>query len=353
MSTLEDHFRKRGVAMTELAPQVATPLHFGNPVAEHVATRRACGLFDFSFMASVEIRGKHSLSFLHRLQTRNLVRLVPGRIAYTLMLQENGTVLNDATIWCLDVNHYALFVGRRADVAHVRHLARDYDVSLFERTHDRAVISVQGVQAREILRRCAPEAAVELPYFGFCSTFIQGKPCWLGRLSYSGETGYEIVIDSVHAARIWEALRSAGAAECGFDAINTLRIEAGHVLFSAELAQPVTPSALGLSRLVDRYATAFVGSKHVSFAAPASRLVGLHIERMPDENPASITGNYRHARISSVCYAPTLRRVIALGFVDISDAAPGTSLQLGPGLRAIVTRLPFYDPAKYLVRRTR
>lgn len=352
MSVLEEHFRKRGVTMMALAPQGATPLHFGNPVAEHLATRRVCGLFDFSFMACVEIHGRHSLPFLHRLQTRNLVRLVPGRIAYTLMLREDGSVLNDATVWCLDENHYALFVGRHADVAHLRRLAHDFDVALSEHLHDQAVIAVQGVQALRLLQGCFADIPTQLPYFGFCTTTMHGKPCRIARIGYSGETGYEIIIDAVHAAGIWEALRGAGAVECGFEAINTLRIEAGHVLFSAELAQPVMPSELGLSRLVDRYAADFIGRKHLYETAPRSRLVGLHIERMPDESLASLTGNHVHARITSACYAPTLQRAIALGFVGIKDAAPGTSLRLGADLRATVTRLPFYDPAKYLARRT-
>lgn len=352
MSTLESGFRLRGIKMLDLTPQSATPLHFGDPVAEHIATRQACGLSDFSFVACVEISGRQSLSLLHRLQTRNLLRLAPGRIAYTLMLHEDGTVLNDATVWCLGNNRYALFVGRSADISHVRQLAHGYDVSLTGQSHIQAIISLQGVGALKILQRCA-DVPVDLPYFGFCSASLLGKPCRVGRIGYSGETGYEILAQPVHAPEIWQTMRAEGATECGFEAINTLRIEAGHILFSAELALPVMPSELGLSRLVDHHAAEFIGRKPLSATTPRSRLVGLQIEGMPDGNPASITGIHSRARITSACFAPTLQRVIALGFVSPDDAAPGTGLRLGSGLKATVVRLPFYDPARYLARRTR
>ena len=74
---------------------------YTDAVEEHLATRRACGLFDFSFMGHFEIAGDGARAFLDRLQTRNLAVLAPGRIAYTLLLRPDGTVFIDATVWCL------------------------------------------------------------------------------------------------------------------------------------------------------------------------------------------------------------------------------------------------------------
>jgi aminomethyltransferase len=352
VSALDEHLRARGVAMMALAPGVATPLHFGDPVAEHHATRRACGLFDFSFMACVKIRGAQNLAFLHRLQTRNLTRLARGRIAYTLLLREDGTVLNDATIWCFDENHHALFVGRRADMAHVRRVARDFEVTLADRANDHAVIAVQGPRARAVLGRVVADAPAELPYFGFWSASFRGAPCWLVRIGYSGETGYEIVIGAAHAPAVWEALRAAGAVACGFNALNTLRVEAGHLLFSAELTRPATPAELGLSRLVNPYSIDFMDKCSLRLT-PRQRLVGLFMDRRADATDTqSLIGDYPNVRLTSACHSPTLNRVIALGYVAADDAAPGTRLRLAPGLCATVARLPFYDPGRFLARHT-
>ena len=94
-----------------------------------------------------------------------------------------------------------------------------------------------------------------MPYFGFQRAPFGDAEGWIARLGYSGETGYELVIASDAASALWQTLLAHGAddglAECGFDAIDSLRIEAGHILFTRELASPVTPFELGLARFVD------------------------------------------------------------------------------------------------------
>ena len=162
MTPLQRYFQNRGIAQTVVAPGMLTAACFSDPASEHLATRKACGLFDFSFMACVEISGPHSLQFLHRLQTRDLARLARGRIAYTLLLREDGSVLNDATVWCFDVNHYALFVGRRGDVQHLRQVAAGFDVTLTERSDAHAVIALQGPRSHAVLERCLDKAVAEL-----------------------------------------------------------------------------------------------------------------------------------------------------------------------------------------------
>src|SRR6202008_4912797 len=88
----------------------APPAHAMSAVEEHLATRRSAGLFDFSFMGLCEFHGKAELQAL---QTRNLDALVPGQIAYTLLLKKDGAVDIDATVWCLDIERFWLFPGRR------------------------------------------------------------------------------------------------------------------------------------------------------------------------------------------------------------------------------------------------
>ena len=82
-----------------------------NAREEHLATRRAAGLFDFSFMGLYEF---HERSSIQRLQTRDLSALEPGQIAYTLLLKDDGAVLIDATVWRLDGERFWLFTGRRS-----------------------------------------------------------------------------------------------------------------------------------------------------------------------------------------------------------------------------------------------
>ena len=311
-------------------------------------------------MSCAEITGTASLPFLSSLQTRSLDGLQDGRIAYTLLLRDDGTVLTDATLWRLGKNRYWLFAGRRSDFEHISRCARQFDVAVIEIAQQRAVMAIQGAASRRIVERCfAPQQLAALPYYGFQRVDFAGDECWLARIGYSGETGYELVIADAAAPALWEALLAAGVdcglRECGFDATDSLRIEAGHILFARELRLPVTPSALGLARLVDFYRPHFRGERALRtqrWQPPQCRLVGL----LPAADCAGETdfrGKIKPgtAIMTSVCWSPLFERPVGLGFVANDDARPGATVTLGSGIRARVARLPFYDPARQLPRR--
>lgn len=362
---LRHHFDQRRVPVYSPVPGVAVPKRFTDPAAEHLATRRAAGLFDFSFMGCAEIAGEQAFDCLDHLQTRNLAALGPGGIAYTLLLREDGSVLNDATVWNLGENRYALFTGRPDDLAHVERLAAPYSVSVTGRSGDHAVLALQGPGAGRILREClAPEVLPELPYYGFASIASRRSPCWLARIGYSGAGGYELIASPDAAVGWWERIvavgKPHGLAECGFEAADTLRIEAGHLLFAHELAGPVMPSELGLQRLVESYGRDFCGAAACTRAS-RRRLVGLlpyshdgltREQLMAAVGAAPIQLRAGTAILTSACYSPIFEKYLALGYVDAEDRYPGTVVSLNEKMSARVARLPFYDPAKFLARRT-
>lgn len=284
-------------------------------VDEHLATRRAAGLFDLSFMGSYEFSGG---SELQGLQTRDLEKIKPGQIAYTLLLKDDGAVLIDATLWRLDTGRFWLFTGKRSGYGG------------HERSGEYAILALQGPASGRILARLiGKEAVVSLRYFHF-ATF---GPMTVGRIGYSGELGYELLIPAADAdglrRTILEEGKSEGLRECGWAAADSLRIEAGYVLFDREVDGRANPRELGLERLVD-------GQKSFQIRR---RLVGLEVlgERGVSDLPA--------ASITSECFSPTLGKAIALGYAD-SQASPGTVVRLSDGRTARVAPLPFYDPGR-------
>ena len=351
----------RSTEQVELAPGLSTPRTFGNPQHEHLATRRAGGLFDFSFMQCAEIEGPRAIECVESLQTRRIAALAAGRIAYTLLLRDDGRVLNDATVWRLARDRFWLFTGRREDHAAIATFAADFEL-VVPPMADRAVIAIQGdIGRRTIERALSGVELAALPYYAFSEAKFVRTACWIARLGYSGETGYEIVIAQRAAPALWEALLAAGTdaglVECGFDATDSLRIEAGHILFMRELAAPVTPFELGFGRLVDFDEREFVGSRalrQVRWDTPGRRLVGL-LPAGAIEPQASVPAELVEgtAVMTSACWSPLFERRIGIGFAAASDAAPGSSVALRGGGRARIARLPFYDPAKVLPRRGR
>ena len=281
-------------------------------VEEHLATRRGAGLFDFSFMGLYEFHGKRELQAL---QTRDLDALVPGQIAYTLLLKPDGAVLIDATVWCLDTDRFWLFAGRRAPYG-------GHDASgAF------AILALQGPASGRILARLVgKEAVLSLKYFHIFET----RELMIGRIGFSGELGYELLVPAAEALqlrnRLFDAGRSEGLRECGWAAADSLRIESGYVLFDREVDGRANPRELGLERF----------ARDRAFGV-TRRLVGLEIlddSARPDA-PA--------ATVSSECFSPTLGRPIALGFAN-SDT--GSLVRVGDGRAARVARLPFYDPER-------
>jgi glycine cleavage system aminomethyltransferase T len=328
---------------------MAQPLAvYTDAAEEHLATRRACGLFDFSFMGHFEVAGAGARAFLDRLQTRNLSALAPGRIAYTLLLRPDGTVFIDATVWCLARDRYWLFTGRRSDVAFVAEAAGEAGVALRDLSGANAVLAIQGPESARVLGRHLG-APPQLAYFGFREARLGGVPLTIGRLGYSGELGYELILPTDAAGKTWREL-ATDARECGFDAANSLRIESGYILFTNELAVPVTPFELGLERLVSFDGRTFTGSealRALRWRAPDRRLVGLDGF---GRRYASSLGGIPCVGVTSRGWSPTFDGELALGFAPAEAVRSGTFVSISDTDVGRICRLPFYDPGRVLPR---
>jgi len=282
---------------------------------EHLAVRQGVGLFDFSFMGLHEF---DDAAALQALQSRDLRRLEPGQVAYTLLLDASGAVRIDATVWRLDSRRYWLFAGKRAAYG-----GRD-------RSGELAIVALQGPASGMVLARLfGREAVAALRYF----RFTELQEAIVARIGYSGELGYELLVPAAREAalrgRLLEAGRPEGLRECGWAAADSLRIEAGYVLFDREVDGEANPRELGLERLVDARGADF---------ALRRKLAGLEIL----DGPAG--AHLPAASVTSECFSPTFGRRLALGFVP-PEAAAGGEVR-AQGRRARVTKLPFYDPER-------
>ncbi len=311
---------------------------------EHKATRAACGFYDFSFMGAWEITGSHAIRHLEQLQSRDLAKLSPGQIAYTLMCRDDGTVFNDATVWKFSEDKYWLWSGRKSDAEWVNEFADIRKAKIEQIDPHYAVLAVQGPHSGQLLASLAGEQTIrDLAYFRFTAGNLFGKPCQLGRIGYSGELGYEIVLAAEHAANIWRSLLESGKAHglvaCGFEAANSLRIESGYILFSHELAKPRLPDELGLARLVKSSSAHMRGHAHARQAA-LKTLVCVELQGNAD---GAMQGQLE---LTSQAWSPLSELTLGLGFTDKGNCAPGSRLRCEDGAPAKVCQLPRYDPAR-------
>jgi aminomethyltransferase len=363
---LHDWHSAHGGRMVDFAGW-SMPVQYGSIVEEHLATRRAAGLFDVSHMGRLRLEGTDSAAFLDRLLTRNVIGLGPGKIRYSLVCNESGGILDDVLVYHLQEHGgglYHLLVVNASNREKIlgwlqSHLKRDEDVQLVDRTLETAMIAVQGPQALRVVEPLVGADIGGLGYYTGCETSISGHPGIVSRTGYTGEDGCELILPADAAAEVWERIlkhgKAAGAIAAGLAARDTLRLEAAMPLYGHELSESTNPVQAGLGFAVNVEGRNFIGREAIVAAKENRQLpirVGLEMagRRVPREHypvlaqkdaaPAGPVGE-----VTSGTFSPTLQKPIAMAYVKPQFAAVGTKLAIdirGAAEPATVVKLPFY-----------
>lgn len=353
---LDAWHRARGARMVPFAGY-SMPIQYEGIMAEHLWTRESAGLFDVSHMGQLLFTGDDADAALETLLPGNIRELGVGRMRYSLLLDENGGILDD------------LMVTRRAgDIYMVVNGATKFDDIGVLREHlpdaigmnhldDQALIALQGPKAVDALARIVP--GVESLFFMEAGAFDwNGTPLWVSRSGYTGEDGFEI---SVLADAV-EALAEALAAQpevkpIGLGARDSLRLEAGLPLYGHDLDPGVTPVGADLTFAMQkrrRTEGGFMGAetvlKQLAEGAPSKR-VGLSVEgRLPVREGAPLySGQDQVGVVTSGGFAPSVGAPIAMGYVAADLAAVGTPLEAevrGKRVPVAVASMPFV-PHRY------
>jgi aminomethyltransferase len=315
---------------------------FGDPVGEARACREESALFDFSFLECAQVRGPGALSAVEGFVSRPLASLAQGAIAYAIRTNSSGMALADLTIWRTGVDTFEVMSGRREDIAELAACASvQAEITNLEGAH--AVFAVQGPGALDVLDRLGGgNTAAGLAYFRFASTELAGTPCRIGRLGYTGEAGFEIILPRAQAQYLRQEL-SRYARPSGFIAMDALRIEAGFVLFANEFRLPISPAEAGLQQFHAGPNSQAAPLKLVSFQAEVDDVsLPWAMASAPDRpaEPGIIA-------VTSACKSLVAKGVLGLGFVAASTAANAALHDPSGQFRAIrAAPRPFYDGFK-------
>ena len=361
---LDSWHRARGGRMVEFAGY-AMPVQYEGIIAEHLWTRAQAGLFDVSHMGQLEVSGPDgdmdaAISALEALLPADLTALKPGRVRYSLLLAEDGGILDDLMVTNRGDHFYLVVNGATKwdDMAHLRENLPD-DITL-NHLDEHGLLALQGPRAAEVLGSLGltPAGPSFPPVEGL--SFMQCAPYWWGerplgvsRSGYTGEDGFEISVRGEDVASLADALCAHAAVKpVGLGARDSLRLEAGLPLYGHDMTEVTDPVSAGLGFAISqrrRAETGFPGAERIAGlltdGAPTRR-VGLAIEgRMAAREGAEILdGGKPVGVITSGGFSPSLQRPIAMGQLAISAAAPGTVLSInarGKMLAATVVDLPF------------
>jgi aminomethyltransferase len=212
-------------------------------VAEHMSCRRHAAIFDVSHLGTVRLVGSDAEAVLQSALTNDLRKIAPGRAQYTHLLDDGGSVLDDLIVWWVGEQAFDV-MPNASNTARVRGAIGGTDV-----TGSRAVLAVQGPEARDVLAKAFPEAA-SVGHFRVEAKNWHGTPVVVAGTGYTGEDGVECAVPAEQAVELWEALVAAGASPAGLGARDTLRLEAGLPLHGHELGPGISSLEAGLSWVV-------------------------------------------------------------------------------------------------------
>ena len=347
-SPLDAQHRARGARMVPFGGW-DMPLQFTGVLEEHRACRERAVVFDVSHLGTIECGGPGAFTVLQWLLTNDLRKIERGRAQYTHLLDAaDAHVVDDIIVWWVDGARF--FVMPNASntddlvAAFEEGLARCDDEVLFaDITSSRAVLAVQGPQARALLAKVAPDAA-DVPRFHVRRV---GDLVVAGT-GYTGEDGVELHVPAAGAAALWEALCDAGIVPAGLGARDTLRLEAGLPLHGHELGPGITPLQAGLGWVVGWDKDDFRGRAPLEAERDrgiARRLRGIAVDgrRPPREGSRVLRDGLDVGVVTSGNFSPMLGHGIALAFVPL-DLAPDDGVQIdvrGQLLDGRVVRLPF------------
>jgi glycine cleavage system aminomethyltransferase T len=317
---------------------------YGDPADEVRACRTDSALFDFSFVARGRLQGSGALAAIGHLTGRPLHDLIPGQIRYAVRESPHGWLAADLTIWRHDDSSFEIMSGRPEDIADLIGAApagcTAEDLSAVSST-----LAVQGPGSLAALSEFTDVSAIsKLSYFTFAKVKIAHVPCIVGRLGYTGEPGFEIVLPRATAKEVWRLLAQR-VPPAGFAAADILRIEAGFVLFANEFRVAVTAREAGLERFAGpRRAPADPEITLVCFQATARERPVLWQPRKPVARPAE-PGTIA---VTSACHSADAGGTLGLGFALRSDVDTRAPLRDPDAIFTdirLVSR-PFFDPHK-------
>lgn len=334
------------------------PVEYSGLIAEHLAVRKAAGLFDVSHMGEFVVEGAGALAFLQRVTSNNVARLVDGQAQYSALPMPNGAPVDDVIVYRRAVERFLVVVNasnKGKDLAWL--LARRPEgCSVEDRSDDYALLALQGPKAQAILAGLTSANLETLGFYRFLEAPVASAPAMIARTGYTGEDGFELFVSPHDAEGVWNAILGAGASHgllpAGLGARDTLRLEARMCLYGNDMDETTTLVEAGLGWIVslDDAKGDFIGRgvlEEQKKNGAGRKLVGFEVTGR---------GIARHgygvshrgeliAQVTSGSHAPFVQKNIGLCYLPSALSGVGTEIEIdvrGRGVAAHVVPTPFY-----------
>jgi aminomethyltransferase len=326
----------------------------GDPAAEYEAIRTGVAMWDVYPLVKWDFSGPDALRAVQRIFTNDVRSLAPGRARYGAFVDETGRMLDDGMAYVLAPDRCWVMTNQGGYDDWFASAFDGLNVSYVDRTREMPLVSVQGPRSREALAPLVERDLSELEYFHFWPDEVRvaGIEACVLRTGFSGELGYEMVVDPVHAVELWQALQAAGIGVFGTHAVEVARIESGMIVAGFDYqAGEGTPYDVSFDRVV-KLDAGFLGADALRPVAadPPKRLKTLRLDgtEVPEYGAAVTRDGDPVGTLTSPTDSPRFG-VIGIAMLETPHAADGTRVEVALGgstVPATVVELSVHDPRK-------
>jgi aminomethyltransferase len=301
------------------------PVQYQGIIAEHKAVRSQVGMFDVSHMGKFAISGEGVLETLNKLVPSNLGRVKVGQALYTVLLNEQGGIIDDVIFYHHepegDRENWSVIVNASTTEKDKAWLQQHLGDRLVDNSASQTLIAVQGKTAIATLQELVGADLMKLPRlrFGHTYTEVLGVRSFVARTGYTGEDGCEIMTDIETGKALWQKLLDLGVVPCGLGCRDTLRLEAGMHLYGQDMDDSTTPWEADINWII-----------HLKQNGVPRKLVGLELEGRNiarHDYPIRFEGE-TVGIVTSGTMSPTLGKAIAFGYVPHHLAKIGQIVQV-------------------------
>jgi aminomethyltransferase len=316
------------------------PVQYAGINAEHEAVRNAVGIFDVSHMGEFILKGDKALDLIQKVTSNDASKLYDGKVQYSCLPNENGGIVDDLLVYRIDEKTYMLVVNASNIEKDWNWISKYNDLGVeMKNISDRtSLLAVQGPKATETLQGLTDMDLSSMEYYSFKKgTFAGINNVLVSATGYTGAGGFEIYVDNVHAAHIWDEIFKAGEhlgiKPIGLGARDTLRLEMGFCLYGNDIDDTTSPLEAGLG-WITKFDKDFVNSSNLlkqKNSGVSRKLVGFEmLERGIARHDYEIINSEDEVigKVTSGTQSPTLQKGIGLGYVNTAYSKEGTEIRI-------------------------
>lgn len=349
----------------ELGAKMADFAGFNMPISysgindEHLTVRKAAGVFDVSHMGEFILKGDGALDLIQRITTNDASKLSKGKIQYSCFTNEQGGIIDDLLVYCLEDNKSYMLVVNAGNIDKDLSWIKKHNsgnCEIIDISSKTGLLAVQGPEATKLLQPLTDMDLLNMKYYTFAKGEFAGvENVLISATGYTGAGGVEIYFEDKDdcAKKIWNAIfeagKSYGIKPVGLGARDTLRLEMGFCLYGNDIDDTTSPLEAGLG-WITKFTKEFTSSdllKQQKEIGIKRKLIGFemidkgiarHGYEITDEAGKTI------GHVTSGTQSPSLSKAIGLGYVRVDNSSVGNNIFIkvrNSSLKAVVVKIPF------------